>query len=322
MRTFILKVIRQIYRSLFHPEFPRWGWCTNEERVITNELITQLLTSDQPCFIGRIGTVEGAVVLNYNQIKSNRNYFLKLYDYITDETRLPFWDLGRPIKELKSNAGFFPINNIRLIEDFAELYLNNIPKIDLCGRFEYYEKFLPFSNKCHMVQLETLYPFFVKNPWSKCLENKKVLVIHPFKESIEKQYLKRKDLFDNPNILPDFNLKVLKAVQTLAGEKSEYSSWFEALEYMKTEINNIDFDIAIIGCGAYGLPLASHVKDIGKKAIHLGGGTQLLFGIKGKRWEKDYTDPCYRNLFNENWVYPNNNERPKDMKIVEGGCYW
>jgi glycerol-3-phosphate dehydrogenase len=46
-----------------------------------------------------------------------------------------------------------------------------------------------------------------------------------------------------------------------------------------------DYDVALIGCGAYGLPLASHVKRKGKQSIHLGGGLQLLFGIKGKRWD-------------------------------------
>ena len=48
----------------------------------------------------------------------------------------------------------------------------------------------------------------------------------------------------------------------------------------------IDFDVAIIGCGAYGFPLAAKLKQAGKQAIHLAGATQLLFGIKGKRWEE------------------------------------
>ena len=51
------------------------------------------------------------------------------------------------------------------------------------------------------------------------------------------------------------------------------------------------FDVAIIGCGAYGMPLAAMLKQAGKQAIHLGGATQLLFGIKGKRWEEIKTIP-------------------------------
>ena len=60
--------------------------------------------------------------------------------------------------------------------------------------------------------------------------------------------------------------------------------WIKALEYMKHEISLIDFEIAILGCGAYGLPLSVHIKDMGRQALHLGGTTQLLFGIMGSRW--------------------------------------
>ena len=45
---------------------------------------------------------------------------------------------------------------------------------------------------------------------------------------------------------------------------------------MEDGIAEIDFEVALIGCGAYGLPLAAHVKRLGKKAVHLGGATQNL----------------------------------------------
>jgi hypothetical protein len=102
---------------------------------------------------------------------------------------------------------------------------------------------------------------------------------------------------------------------------------------MENEIDKIDFDIAIIGCGAYGLPLAAHVKRIGKQAVHIAGGTQLLFGILGKRWTEQYQgfwhyrpgidiSLDYRPLFNEYWVSPSQNEKPKYSEKVEGSCYW
>ena len=75
---------------------------------------------------------------------------------------------------------------------------------------------------------------------------------------------------------------------------------------------------------AYGLPLAAHVKRQGKKAIHLAGSLQLLFGIKGKRWENPNYNPLYNysELMNEHWVYANDIEKPKNAHIVEGACYW
>ena len=327
MKTKLLKGLRKVYQSIVRKEFPRWAWPSDSEWETTNELLFNLLSADKPCYIGRVGTVEGAVVHNKITITPPKSWkrIKGCYDYITGSTRLPWWDSGRPFRELQSNAGFFSSEGISIdmVNRFAELYLHYIPMMDVCGRYEYYERYLPFSPQCENVQLESLYPFFVDRPWMLALKGKKVLVIHPFKDTIEEQYKKRKHLFPNPDSLPDFDLIVYKSVQSIAGQKTPYKDWFEALDKMKKDIAKIDFDVAIIGCGAYGLPLAGYIKEeLHKKSIHLGGGTQLLFGIKGKRWEKDYKNSCYRDMFNEYWVYPNETERPENAKSIEGGCYW
>jgi hypothetical protein len=88
---------------------------------------------------------------------------------------------------------------------------------------------------------------------------------------------------------------------------------------MEEQIGQADFDIAIIGCGAYGFPLAAHVKRMGKKAVHLGGATQILFGIRGKRWD---SLPAIAQLMNEHWVRPHFSEIPPGGDAVEDGCYW
>lgn len=70
-----------------------------------------------------------------------------------------------------------------------------------------------------------------EKPWSAALKGKKVLVIHPFKETIERQYERREEIFPGTDILPEFELKTLKAVQTVAGEKdNRFLTWFDALE--------------------------------------------------------------------------------------------
>ena len=121
-------------------------------------------------------------------------------------------------------------------------------------------------------------------------------------------------------MLPAFqSLQTIKAVQTIASQTSEYKDWFAALDYMKAEIDKKDFDIAIIGCGAYGFPLAAHVKRKGKKAIHLGGPTQMLFGIKGKRW---IDNPNFNEIINEHFIFPNESDKVPNANKVEGACYW
>ena len=97
-----------------------------------------------------------------------------------------------------------------------------------------------------------------------------------------------------------------------------YNNWFDALDDMIRKVDTVDFDVAIIGCGAYGMPLAAHIKQIGKQAIHLGGATQLMFGIMGKRWDHI---PEIHSLVNENWVRPMENETPKCSNDIEAGCY-
>ena len=74
-----------------------------------------------------------------------------------------------------------------------------------------------------------------------------------------------------------------------------------------------------VGAGAYGLPLAYHAKKLGKKAIQLGGPTQILFGIKGKRWDDH---DVISKLYNSYWVRPSADETPSNYKAVEEGCYW
>ena len=49
----------------------------------------------------------------------------------------------------------------------------------------------------------------------------------------------------------------------------------------------------------------------------LGGGLQLFFGIRGKRWDKSgYIK------YNKYWISPMKEDMLEGSKIFEGGCYW
>ena len=221
------------------------------------------------------------------------------------------------------NAGFFP-NDKGMAFKFGRIMLESFPEIDLDAAFffpgeEYaLAKYCPKSFVCANRAIEPWYS--EDEPWTKYLAGKKVLVIHPFAKTIESQYEKKELLFENKDILPEFTLKTVKSVQTIAGEvDSRFSTWFEALDYMVDEASKIDFDITLIGCGAYGLPLAAKIKKTGKQAVHMGGALQLLFGIKGKRWDNH---PVISKFYNDNWVRPFDEDVPKASDKVEGGCYW
>ena len=301
------------------------------DRQSSNDKIYALLSTGNPCMISRFGTTEINCINNYLCIHRNRSYWKKCLDYVTDYTHTPWWNRDHFVT-MSLWSGIFPIGEATA-ERFAEVYLQNIPSIDLLACHQYFEKFMPLRNDVQRIQLEMLYPFFVERPWTRWLKGKKVLIVHPFEATIRQQYGRRKQLFAAEDVLPEFELKTLRAVQTVAGNQSEFKDWFEALSYMEQQIDQIDFDIALIGCGAYGLPLAAHVKQMGKQAVHLGGGLQLLFGILGKRWVEQYQGYWdyrpgvkisldYRPLFNENWIYPLPEDTPRGIEKVEDSCYW
>ncbi|MBU3200972.1 hypothetical protein LL037_12910 [Clostridium estertheticum] len=266
-----------------------------------NELIKKCLLDDKPLLVSRFGANESRCI----------NYYIKDKKY--DEF----------IKDrISVSAGVYPTTKENL-DRFCEYYIKCSRTIDILalwkvkGEKNHVKKYCKDAKFTKLVALE---PYYFKNPWSEALENKKILIIHPFEKTIQSQYRHREFLFKDSRILPKFkSIEVIKAVQSLAQEQTPYKNWFEAYESMCKIIDTKDFDIAIIGAGAYGLPLAYYVKSIGKKAIHLAGATQILFGIKGKRWDKhDFISK----LYNEYWVRPSEDETPQNSIKVEGGSYW
>lgn len=221
-------------------------------------------------------------------------------------------------------SGFFPCTDA-MIDKYRNVFIDSIGDIDLLGVYFFIdneEYFIDkYMNKPKCCLPRALEPFYFESPWTSALRGKRVLVIHPFSRSIEKQYIKREKLFENKNILPDFELKTIKAVQTLADEKdSRFTTWFEALDWMKSEISKVDFDIALLGCGAYGIPLQHYIKSLGKQSVYVGGGLQILFGIKGKRWDDH---PEISKLYNDSWVRADDSEIISNYRNVEqGGPYW
>lgn len=238
------------------------------------------------------------------------------------------WGLRKSIPQetldsLCINAGFFPREEEKVME-FGREMERACKQVDLIAVWdgllmeEYvYDTFVPQATRCFLSGLE---PFFCGEPWTGALAGRRVLMIHPFEATIKKQYAKREQLFADNRILPIFELQTLRAVQTIAGEQDgRFTDWFQALNYMENEALKKDFDVAVIGCGAYGFPLAARLKAAGKQAVHMGGAAQLLFGIRGQRWE---AREDYRVLMNDSWSRPLDSERPEGAKKVENSCYW
>lgn len=263
----------------------------------------------------------------------------------------------RITRRMDELSGFFPSDRAGLLR-FWERMQGDISQLDLLGWWRSCLQdyligyasdqglFSPDLKMCALASLEPYYildepqseqeleqqpgqqpqpqqqpqPAFQPQPWSRHLEGKRVLVVHPFAKSIESQYKRRSEIWEGSDVLPPFDLITYPAVQTIAGQRDErFPNWFDALAAMEEDIAGLDYDVAIIGCGAYGFPLASFVKRTGHQAIHLAGATQILFGIMGKRWE---TNGFVAAHCNGSWVRPLPEETPENASSVENACYW
>lgn len=277
-------------------------WRRQLTHAQANARISQLLASGAPFLVSRIGQTEGRI-LGESLFYANR--FRKTTK-----------------KQAHQNAGVFPVTP-DLLAAVAEVYAESIGQADLLGFWHTAHQVRLLAERYPAVSLAplpSLEPYLHGQPWSEALRGRRVLVVHPFTESIFSQYcLNREKLFDNPRVLPEFDLQVLAPPQTLAPLTAGYASWLDALDHLIARTLQQDFDVALLGCGAYGLPLGAAIKASGRQAIHLGGALQVLFGIRGRRWE---AMPEIAALMNDAWVRPSLGETPSSASFVEQACYW
>ena len=273
-----------------------------------NALLGRAVAQGEPFLAGRAGTVELDCV----------THFLR-HRRAAEAIEYP----AAVAQAMSNNAGFFPVATGDL-DAFAVAYLAAVGQLDADavwfnpGENDLAREFCPDAA---LIPLRSLEPYYHAEPWSEHLAGKRVLVVHPFADSIAENYVTRRTmLFGDRRILPEFDLRVIPAVQSIAGQPTRHATWFEALASMKSSIAAVDFDVMIVGAGAYGLPLAAHAKSLGKVAIHMGGATQILFGIRGRRWDDH---EVISRLYNEHWTRPKASETPRDyQKVEDGGAYW
>ncbi len=268
---------------------------------LASQLIAKAIHLQQPFLAGRLGYTEARCL---------------------DETS----DYGAPsayaMNTIWKESGVFPPAPDQF-KRFADSYLRALGQVDLLGLLatqqekRLVKKHSSVRMTCSLDSFDSyLHPF----PWSKALKGRRVLVVHPFVESVVEQYQTRENLFLNPDVLPDFTLDTLKPPQTLLRHTDGLASWSEGLEKLCEKISRREFDVAILGCGAYGLPTGAFIKtELAKVAIYMGGATQILFGIQGKRWMER---PQFRSLMTPAWRPPLESERPEGWEQFEGGCYW
>jgi hypothetical protein len=269
-----------------------------------NKKIGELINSSQPFIAGKMGAVEQQVV----------KYYLSKR-YWDDSMR---WHAS-------NHAGVTPPSDF-VLDFFTKEYVDALANVDLLTIWfpeqTHSEEFVISKHLCKNAEfiagMQALEPYYHQDPWSKYLKGKKVLVVHPFESSIQEQFLKKDRLFEDKNILPDFDLITFKTYQTHGGGDTDLS-WDVCYKDMVERISKIDFDVALVGCGAYGLPICNQIKKMNKSVVHVGGALQIMFGIKGNRWDGMQ---AVNRFYNENWKRPFDSEKTRNHSVVEGSTYW
>ena len=281
------------------------------------QVIGAFLRSPSPSGLGKIGTSE-----------------LRVLEFGERWLQLPWpqsasWH--RPAKRLHDTGGLFPVRK-DIFFRFADEYRTALAEMDLValwhtrGTYESVleacaaDRWAPSAARTGFYFIRFIKPYA---QWLEDLARLRWLVVHPFEKTIRAQlpHIRNLGVFSEISS-PDLKTRI-EDTSFLAPPQFSYMTpprhrdWFEALEEMKVAIEQQKdtFDIALIGAGAWSLPLVAHAKKIGKKGIHMGGALQLLFGIKGGRFDS-------AEIYNDAWIRPLPEEIPKNFKKMEQGAYW
>lgn len=243
---------------------------------------------------------------------------------------------GFLIRQLKDGAGINFVNK-KDIFDYTNEYISScINTTTLChwgnhknscmaqqGYFLLQKLMNTYPNKkyIHSRILEPFYEFENKE-YEPPFQNLNILIIHSHKETIEKQIQTLDTLFDKP-IFVNCTFTLIQPPRQNAGfcdGKSwsyHFNNWKNKLD---EELKNHSFDTSLVSAGGFGMITCNYLFTKHKlNTIYVGGGLQLLFGIKGARWNNH---PIISNLYNKNWTNVLPNDIPPQKQICENGCYW
>ena len=274
-----------------------------------------LLSNADPFFLGRVGGSDTDAVADYLAARIDGSpealeevhtrhlakvmKFNGFYDLGTD----PRESFTRFLEELLAcyrQFGRFALVGQQLLSlYFPENIDPRFRETHVQGR-ERYEQLVASIVGCQEEAICFPYPFFEKlvfdrytlfRAFSETLPGKRVLVVSPFSASIESNFANRSEFFKNYEY-PEFELQTLGSPITYSGlprEHYPHRDWFDTTEALKSDLEGIEFEIALLGCGSYAVPLGLFIeRGLKRQAIYVGGVLQLFFGIMGRRYDNPF----------------------------------
>lgn len=283
-----------------------------------NDIIYNSIQNSAPFLVGKIGSTELLICLWHLNWRLWTRLGIKLS-----------WN---STQYLEKWSGIFP-RTLESYHKYVTAFMTALGYIDNLGIWHNEGEIKlvsTFAAQAKIGYSHGLEPYLISNkPWSQALENKTVLVVTSFAETLTKQipklsnvWMKYEDKNGQALIPKSTKFTVVKFPYGFDPNIQEkYGSWENVIATVMAKIEQQNFDIALLGCGGYSLLLGAKIKKMGKSAIHLGGATQILFGIRGSRWEDK---PWFIENLNDYWTYPLAGDKPQEkaMENCEDACYW
>lgn len=285
-----------------------------EELGACHEAIRQLMEQPQPMFLGRIGGSDSDIVIEYHDLRARLGEaealrvilpkfgIVELFNgyYDKDEDDRKVARFCQYMAEAYFSCGDLLVVGELLLTEFMPGTINSQFHVDTSQIRHALRSFIAAISARHAHT--RLFPYrYVEQIvngghtmfrlFSETLTGKRVLVISPFGESVRANFGRRHEFFPS-YAYPNFALSTYNTPITYHGLPPEFypdHDWFQTVERMKAELSRKDFDIALLSCGSYAMPLGLHIRDaMQKKAIYVGGCLQLLFGITGRRYDNPF----------------------------------
>ncbi len=270
----------------------------------------------------RLGYTETTLLFFYyldkNNITNHKN--LEMYEMLIQYMCSTSGFYDKQINGSYFNFNSTEVKNSKTYNEYFNNLLNYLKDnnnfyLELCFQniddslLSYKEDFLQYINYYHKQPKIHVYNF---------IENKNILIINNLGSLIKQQF----ECGNLKKIYPNFPDNI-KSIQYFENGYTYFNNGpdntiFETSKKLCNEINNFEFDGAIISAGAYSWLIADFILNNMKKDVFVTGmELNLNFGIANKHAKKVFGDKI-----NEYFIEVPDKMKPEGYLKIEDGAYW
>lgn len=271
------------------------------------------------------------IIPRLHTIELNLAYLFHMYTKTMEGNYSPETYKQLQEKIVKENSMLKHYTGIALADDeqisaFSADYLMSIDKSELYCAWSHYDGIMNTQSAVDLIKknypskqsiwggVMDVFHYIYMNPWTHSLQNKKILIISNYEDSIIEQIKIREKIY-GMDLFPSCTIVTLPSPAKYGGTQS--LGYFQSLKniYKKIDKMGKSYDVALIAAGGYSASIANYVYDCGKSAIVVGDALLLYFGLYDSRLLKERSD-IFRIYLNTYW---------KNVNGLENRCelpYW